>query len=150
ARTVTDFIRFPRTPHLVWLGADAPGDDKLLAPDEADGLLSHEVIVEEKVDGTNIGLSVDEDDMVRVQRRGENVSLDAPHPQFKPLRHWLAMHRLPLVEGLGRTRILFGEWCYARHSVQYDRLPDWFVAFDVFDRAAGRFWSVERRNALLA
>ncbi len=49
-----------------------------------------------------------------------------------------------------RGHVLFGEWCYAQHSIFYDRLPDWFLAFDVFDGSEGRFWSVERRNALLS
>ena len=46
--------------------------------------------------------------------------------------------------------IAFGEWCHARHTVSYDALPDWFLLFDVFDRAAGAFWSRERRDAFAA
>jgi hypothetical protein len=30
--------------------------------------------------------------------------------------------------------ILFGEWCRAQHSVFYSRLPDYFLAFDIWDR----------------
>ena len=41
----------------------------------------------------------------------------------------------------GGTRILYGEWLCARHTVAYDKLPDWFVAFDIFDVPAGRFLS---------
>ncbi len=44
--------------------------------------------------------------------------------------------------------ILFGEWCYAKHSVFYDGLPGWFVGFDLYDKSEGRFFSVERRNDL--
>lgn len=44
--------------------------------------------------------------------------------------------------------ILFGEWCAARHSLEYASLPDWFLLFDVYDRSAGKFWSTARRNAL--
>ncbi len=46
--------------------------------------------------------------------------------------------------------MLFGEWCAARHSLGYDRLPDWFLLFDVYDRSQARFWSAPRRNALAA
>jgi hypothetical protein len=46
--------------------------------------------------------------------------------------------------------MLFGVWCYAVHSIQYTRLPDWFLAFDVYDRARGEYWSTERRNVLAA
>src|SRR5690606_2076140 len=51
---VTEFFRFPQTPHLAWLGEGQPRDDKVLTPDEVDALLAGEVVVEEKVDGANI------------------------------------------------------------------------------------------------
>jgi hypothetical protein len=61
----------------------------------------------------------------------------------------LEARRERLVEALGQHLILFGEWCFAVHSVRYDALPDWFLAFDVYDREAGRFWSSARRDALV-
>ena len=45
---------------------------------------------------------------------------------------------------------MFGEWCRARHSIAYCALPDWFLAFDLFDAHAGRFWSVARLHQRLA
>ncbi|MBS3975051.1 MAG: RNA ligase family protein, partial [Actinobacteria bacterium] len=53
-----------------------------------------------------------------------------------------------LFEHLSDHFILFGEWCYAQHSVFYDRLPDWFLGFDVYDKRFGRFLSSKRRDAL--
>ena len=60
----------------------------------------------------------------------------------------LAHHEHGLRTVLTPEWILFGEWCYARHTVYYDALPDWFLAFDVYDRPSGCFWSRERRNEL--
>ena len=37
---MTDFFRFPHTPHIAWLATGAPRDDKVLSPDEAHELLS--------------------------------------------------------------------------------------------------------------
>jgi hypothetical protein len=37
--------------------------------------------------------------------------------------------------------VLFGEWLAARHTMPYDCLPDWFLAFDVLDSHAQRFLS---------
>jgi ATP-dependent RNA circularization protein (DNA/RNA ligase family) len=54
-----------------------------------------------------------------------------------------------LGEALFPDLMLFGEWCYARHSLYYTRLPDWFLAFDVYDRSLGAFWSAERRDKLV-
>jgi ATP-dependent RNA circularization protein (DNA/RNA ligase family) len=108
------------------------------------------VIVEEKLDGTNIGISVAQSGELQVQARGSYIELKTLHPQFKPLRRWLNVRRERLVGVLGLTFVLFGEWCYARHTVSYNRLPDWFVAFDIFDRTAERFLSVDRRDRLAA
>jgi ATP-dependent RNA circularization protein (DNA/RNA ligase family) len=145
---MTDFFRFPHTPHLAWLGAGAPRDDKLLAPTEAKDLLAGEVIVEEKVDGANLGFSVSDTGMLRAQNRGSYLDLDAPTGQWKPLKRWLSARSHALVAALGADLMLFGEWCYAAHSVRYTRLPDWFLVFDVYDRTKGEFWSVDRRNEL--
>jgi hypothetical protein len=46
--------------------------------------------------------------------------------------------------------MLFGEWCYGVHSVRYSRLPDWLLAFDIYDRGAGRFFSASRRDEFFA
>lgn len=143
-----EFFRFPRTPHLAWLGAGAPRDDKVLAPGEVSELLAGDVIIEEKVDGANLGLSVEEDGTLRGQNRGSYLDLDAPQGQWKPLKRWLSTRRHALAQLLGPDLILFGEWCYALHSVRYTRLPDWFLAFDVYDRQLGEFWSADRRTEL--
>lgn len=147
---MTEFFRFPHTPHLVWLAEGQPRGDKVLSRPEADELLEHEVTVEEKVDGANVGISLDEDANLRVQSRGSFLTRDHAHPQFKPLFRWLSIREAALTEALFPDRMLFGEWCYAVHSVRYTRLPDWFLAFDVYDRGRARFFSVPRRDALVA
>jgi hypothetical protein len=145
-----DFFRFPHTPHLAWLGRDTPRDDKVLSPADVAELLSEDVVVEEKVDGANLGFSVSEDGELRAQNRGSYLAQEAAHPQFKPMWPWLASRREQLVDALWPDLYLFGEWCLAVHSLRYSRLPDWFLGFDVYDRAAGRFWDTTRRDALLA
>lgn len=144
-----EFYRFPHTAHLAWLAPGNPRTDKVLSPPEVREVLSGEVIVEEKVDGANLGFSLDGAGILRAQNRGSYLDVDAPRGQWKPLKRWLARHRQALTEALGPDLMLFGEWCYALHSIPYTRLPDWFLAFDVFDRAQGFFWSAERRNLLL-
>ncbi|MDY0062047.1 MAG: RNA ligase family protein [Myxococcota bacterium] len=147
---MTAFFRFPHTPHLAWLGEGEPRDDKVLSPPEADELLDGEVVVEEKIDGANLGFSTTEDGELQCQNRGSYLQLDACHPQFRPLRAWLGPCRTPLVDALWPDLMLFGEWCHAVHSVRYDRLPDWFLGFDVYDRAQDVFWDTARRDRLLA
>lgn len=147
---MSEFFRFPRTPHLAWLGEGLPRDDKVLSPQEADELLSGEVVVEEKVDGANVGFSAGDDGVVRAQNRGQYLSPEHAHPQFRPLFRWMAARERELADALFPDLVLFGEWCYAVHSVEYTRLPDWFLAFDVYDRSRGEFWSTARRDELAA
>ena len=141
------FFRFPHTPHLAWLGEGSPRDDKVLSPNEVTGLLAGDVVVEEKLDGANLGLSLAPDGSLRAQNRGQYLT--EPHAgQFARLPAWLAQHDKALRSVLTPNLILFGEWCAARHSLDYVTLPDWFLLFDVYDRIADRFWSSSRRNAL--
>ncbi len=145
---MSEFFRFPHTPHLAWLGAGTPREDKVLDGAEMRALLSHPLVVEEKVDGANLGFSVDEAGMLRCQNRGRYLDLDDATGQWKPLKRWLSTRHYQLAEALAPHLMLFGEWCYARHSLYYTSLPDWFLAFDVFDRATGQFWSTAKRNEL--
>ncbi|WP_093056596.1 RNA ligase family protein [Variovorax sp. YR634] len=143
----TDFFRFPHTPHLAWLGKDAPRDDKVLSPIEIQELLAGVVVVEEKLDGANLGFSLDASGVLRAQNRGQYLA--EPHAgQFARLPAWLLQHGEALHSVLKPDLILFGEWCAARHSLDYVALPDWFLLFDVYDRAAGNFWNTKRRNTL--
>ncbi|KAG0751655.1 hypothetical protein G6F24_014139 [Rhizopus arrhizus] len=145
-----DFFRFPATPHLAWLAKDGmPRDDKVFSTTEAQALLAGNVVVEEKLDGANLGLSLASDGTLRAQNRGQY--LDGPHAgQFARLPAWLTQHEIGLRTVLRPELILFGEWCAARHSLDYGTLPDWFLLFDVYDRSTGRFWSTVRRDALAA
>ena len=144
---MTDFFRFPHTPHLAWLGEGSPRDDKVMSPSEVAALLAGDVVVEEKLDGANVGLSLAPDGSLRAQNRGQYLA--EPHAgQFARLPAWLSQHGDALRSALTPNLILFGEWCAARHSLDYVTLPDWFLLFDVYDRIADRFWSSSRRNAL--
>ena len=135
---VTDFFRFPHTPHLAWLGEGSPRDDKVLSPSEVTSLLAGKVVVEEKLDGANVGLSLASDGSLRAQNRGQYLA--EPHAgQFARLPAWLAQHGEGLHAAITPNLMLFGEWCAARHSLDYATLPDWFLLFDVYDRSAGRF-----------
>ena len=150
---MSEFFRFPHTPHLTWLGQAEPRDDKVLSPDEAADLLSDDVVLEEKVDGANLGFSLSADGELSAQNRGQYLA--EPHAgQFARLPAWLALHGSAigevLLEHADQRLMLFGEWCAARHAMDYRRLPDWFLLFDVLEAATGRFWSSNRRDALAA
>ncbi len=121
----------------------------MLSPDEVRTFIDGEVVVEEKVDGANIGFSLDDRGALRVQTRG-NYLTRGSHSQFQPLWPWIEVRRDALIEALSPGLMLFGEWCFAVHSVRYEQLPDWFLGFDVYERASNRFWSSSKRDSWLS
>ncbi len=137
-------FKFPTTPHIS-SHSIMERTDKVLEKFEISDLLSHEIIIEEKIDGANLGISFNDNGTIQLQNRGHILS--APLlGQWKPLRNWIQIHEDRLFDVLEDRYILFGEWCYAKHSIYYTKLPDWFLVFDVYDTVERRFFSVDRRN----
>lgn len=139
------YFRFPPIPHIQWLGIGKPRSDKLISFQNLEELLVGPVIVEEKLDGANIGFSLNSQKTIQVQNRG--AYLEQPFKgQFSRLNGWLGQFKCRLESQLVDDLIAFGEWCAAKHTLKYDRLPDYFLLFDIYDKKERKFWSVSRRN----
>lgn len=110
-------------------------------------MLGEEVVVEEKLDGANLGFSLSAEGTLLAQNRGQYLT-EPYSGQFARLPMWLAQRGNTLRTLLRPAHIFFGEWCAARHSLAYTSLPDWFLLFDVYDCKVARFWSTTRRNLL--
>jgi ATP-dependent RNA circularization protein (DNA/RNA ligase family) len=144
---ISDFFKFPPTPHLALLGDVEIRGDKVMSESERNDFLRHELVIEEKVDGANLGISFDVDGNIRAQNRGAYLHLPSTG-QWKKLAEWLIQRTDTFFEQLTDRYILFGEWCYAQHSVGYDRLPDWFLGFDIYDKSASGFLSCTHRDEI--
>lgn len=140
-------IKFPSTPYLFSLEKECIRNDKCLSMEERNAFLLNCIIVEEKIDGANLGISFDQDGIPVFQNRGGTINSFVG--QWKQLFNWFLAHEYFLFDALFDRYILFGEWCYARHSVFYDSLPDFFIAFDIFDKQNKSFFSVNKRNFFL-
>jgi len=136
-------FKFPRTPHLFNLGAATMDDivTSLTLPSNPDAE-DTTVVITEKIDGANMGISLDANHAFVVQNRSHYVTPNS-HVQFSKLATWLRNPRISqaLYAILGadpyflERYILFGEWMSATHSVTYTKLPDYFIAFDLYDRS---------------
>lgn len=138
--------KYPRTPHLE--GSRLQVGDHDLAAVPIDVLRGRYVVVEEKLDGANAGLSLDGEGRLRLQSRGHYLTGGPRERHFAPLKRWAAAHAARLTELLAGGLVLYGEWLYAKHTIFYDRLPHWFMEFDIRD-ADDVFWSTARRRAWL-
>ena len=142
-----DFVKYPRTPHL--FGANGTADDKHLGEKESNEFIADEsLIVEEKIDGTNVGIHFSDDGEIVLQCRGHLIT-EGMHPQYYLFKQWAVVKRNILEERLQRQYILFGEWVYARHSIFYRELTHYFFEFDIYDKEAEAFLDLQQRLTLL-
>lgn len=146
--TRDNFVKYPRTPHL--FGSKGTADDKHLGRRESEAFIGDaSLIVEEKVDGTNVGIHFTTAGRMVLQCRGHEIT-EGMHPQYDLFKQWTSVKR-PVLEGMLANRfILYGEWLYAKHSVHYRGLPHYFFEFDIYDKDAGKFLDLKKRLEILA
>lgn len=139
--------KYPRTRHLQGSRLQ-PGDEDLEAAPLAE-IAGRPLVVEEKLDGANSGISFDDGGRLWLQSRGHHLVGGYRERHFDLLKTWASCHRDALHAALGSRYVMYGEWLYAKHTVFYDRLPHYFMEFDVLDRHTGTFLSTARRRELL-
>lgn len=139
-------LKYPRTRHVEGSRhqmGDTP-DDKKIAE-----LKDSHLVVEEKVDGANAGISFDGAGQLYLQSRGHFLTGGGRERHFSMFKTWANVHAPRFHEVMGSRYIVYGEWLYAKHTVFYDALPAYFMEFDVFDRKGGSFLSTDARRELL-
>jgi hypothetical protein len=144
---VVPLLKYPRTRHIKGSRLQAGDEDLEAVPFRE--LTGRHLVVEEKVDGANAGISFDADGELLLQSRGHFLTGGPRERHFALLKTWAQRHRPALRAALGCRYVLYGEWLYAKHTVFYDALPHYLLEFDLLDRERGAFLSTERRRALL-
>ena len=144
-----NFFKFPRTYHLHNLGS-ASRDDLLLDKNKQLEFLNTKIYIEEKIDGANMGISINPIDLsICFQNRSHFIN-SKYHFQFEQLDAWRDKHSNDLFQVIEPGRhILFGEWLYSQHSIPYKKLPGYFIAFDLYDRKEKKFYSRNELEKLL-
>ena len=146
--TRDDFIKYPRTPHL--FGSKGTDDDKHLGRRQSEEFISDpSLVVEEKLDGTNVGIHFTSTGRMVLQCRGHEIT-EGMHPQYDLFKQWTSIKRAVLESLLGSRYILYGEWLYTKHSIHYRALRHYFFEFDIYDKDAGRFLDLETRLQMLS
>lgn len=144
---MADLLKYPSTAHLA--------GSKLQIGDSADGqvsiaaLLAGEQVWEEKIDGSNVAISFSENGDLLLQSRGHYLIGGWREKQYNLFKRWANHHIDWLFDRLDTRYIMYGEWCFAKHTIFYDRLPHYFLEFDIFDRQQSHFLSTPIRQNLL-
>jgi RNA ligase len=141
-------LKYPRTPHLE--GSRLQAGDEGQEHVRLATLAGSHAVVEEKLDGANVGISFTSGGALLLQSRGHYLVGGGRERQFAPFKLWACAHEARLLALLEDRYVMYGEWLYAKHSVSYDRLPHWFCEFDIYDRVEDVFLSTPRRHAMLA
>jgi hypothetical protein len=145
--TRDNFVKYPRTPHL--FGSKGTDDDKHLGREESEAFIADSsLIIEEKLDGTNVGIHFTSAGRMVLQCRGHEIT-EGMHPQYDLFKQWTSVKRPVLEVMLGSQFLLYGEWLYAKHSVHYRKLPHYFFEFDIYDKEAEAFLDLQRRLKML-
>ena len=106
------------------------------------------LIVEEKLDGTNVGIHFTSAGKMFLQCRGHEIT-SGMQAQYDLFKQWTYGIRAVMEVVLEDRFILFGEWLYARHSVHYRTLPHYFFEFDIYDKERRIFLDLQSRLGML-
>jgi hypothetical protein len=118
--------KYPRTYHLPY-SPGATNDDKI-APN-VDFLLNTPLVITEKCDGSN--LCMDKNNIFARTHSGP-----PKHASFNMAKSIHASIKHELIDGLD----YFGEYCYAKHSIEYTELPGYFLLFGIRTYIDGNGW----------
>lgn len=108
------------------------------------------IIVQEKLDGSNVGIAKINNEIVPLTRSGY-VANTSKHEQHKMFYRWVMDNYMRFYNVLNEGERICGEWLAQAHGTEYDLKHEPFVAFDimikdkrllfneVFNRLNGRF-----------
>ncbi|HEY1399797.1 RNA ligase family protein [Roseateles sp.] len=131
-------------------GICPPASDRAAARVPIAALAGRQVRIEALIDGAEADLSFDLRGELMLRANGRPLAGGFGERPFIPMKIWAMAHERRLLERLGDRYELHGVWSYAMRRVWYDRLPHYFHATDVLDRATGRCLATTQREALLA
>lgn len=116
-----DSPKYNRTFHLPW-SKGTTNDDKIAS--DISRLIGNEIVITEKMDGSNTSLEKD-------GCFARTHSGPPSHASFDGLKalHATIKYKIP------HSFQLFGEWCFALHSIEYSELSSYFMMFGVRELA---------------
>jgi hypothetical protein len=128
--------KFPSIVHAVNLGA-ATAEDKVAVLENIRNITNYKLVIEEKLDGENIGISIDRNKNIRMKNKTHSYELNRDYPT---MRNWVLQHEKELLSKLRPCRdIMYGEWLHVKFTIPYTNLSDWFIAFDIVDYTMQHF-----------
>jgi len=139
-------LKYPRTQHLQ--GSRLGEGDEDLRQIPFDEIFGKHIVIEEKIDGANSAISFNDEGELFLQSRGHYLNGGYNERHYNLMKQWANNNKDLFFSVLGSRYIMYGEWMYAKHTVFYDALPDYFMEFDIYDREKGIFLDTESRQKI--
>lgn len=131
--------------HLLENAADPPKSKKCLTETEVKILLDGHTVFEEKVDGGVVGIAWNGDMHLAIGKHSM-IPYDDNSKKFYGLNSWIYTN-YEKIQKIPLGWIIFGEWLRSSHQIFYGELPDYFVAFDIWD--GHRYLDLPSRSEML-
>lgn len=144
---------FPKIQHLPWKPNLGEGDT--IAEEVSIIFESPYVCVEEKVDGSFCGISLYEKHPVIRNRnrflKKSDRNKNFAQKQFNTIWNWFYKNKklFEKINTIAGTVSVYGEWMYAQHGIEYNKLPSLFIAYDLYDYEKKRFLEANESIRLL-
>lgn len=132
------FVKYDKTFHVFPVTSKFNLDNT-----QINRLLSGKVVVEEKMDGANIGI-IRHNKGFSLQKRGSLVG-QSEHEQFGFFHNWANTTAYSRIMNVQPGHLIYGELLYAKHHIYYDSLPEYVLVFDV--KFNGEWMDHEERKA---
>lgn len=123
-------MKYPRTLHLPY-SPNRTKDDCVLKSTEH--FLNQYIIINEKLDGGNICMS-------RNQIHARSESELSKHESFNWLKRFYDEKKFIL----DIDKYLYCEYLFAQHSIHYSSLPNYLMAFAVYDDSEKEWWDWDK------
>jgi len=145
---------YPSVRHLPW-NPNAKSDKIATKQEFFDAIAGDKkIFVQEKIDGANCGMGfLDGYPVVRTRtkilRKGQELKNNS-QKQFASAWNWMhdRKDRFDKLKEAGPYTV-YGEWMIQQHGMFYDNLPEWFVAYDLFDYEKCHFVDPGKANSIL-
>ncbi len=137
-------VKYPRTQHLQ--GSRLQEGDEDLRQIPFSDIFGKNIVIEEKIDGANSAVSFDDKGNLLLQSRGHYLTGGYSERHYNLMKQWANNNKDLFYSVLGCRYIMYGEWMYAKHTVFYDALPDYFMEFDIYDREKAIFLDTDSRK----
>lgn len=92
-----------------------------------------EIFVQEKLDGSNVGVARIDGEIYPIGRAGY-LANSSPHEQHRLFAAWAQYHAERFLDVLRDGERLVGEWLAQAHGTRYKLVHEPFVAFDLMTR----------------